>query len=90
MKKSKSSNPLLEDKNDDFAEVLEVLVDADDVAIAVGNTNDGESLPANPNLVNPVPLSMTTAGVPILAILNLYYILFINRRIIDYCLETKL
>lgn len=33
------------------------------VEIAVGKTQEGESLPANPNLVNPVPLSMTTAGV---------------------------
>lgn len=90
MKKSKSSNPLLEDKNDDLADDLEVFVDADDVAIAVGKTNDGESFPANPNLVNPVPLSMTTAGVPILAILNRSYILLINRGIIDYCLQTRL
>jgi hypothetical protein len=73
MKKSKSSNPLFEDKNDVFPDEDEDLVDfaeADDVAIAVGNTNDGESFPANPNFVNPVPLSMTTAGVPILAMMK--------------------
>ena len=40
--------------------------DAEEVAIAVGKTNEGESFPANPNFVNPVPLSMTTAGVFIL------------------------
>lgn len=32
------------------------------VAMAVGKTHEGESLPAKPSLVSPVPLSMTTAG----------------------------
>lgn len=69
MKKSKSSNPLL---------LLNALLPAlfpdfpadVAVAIAVGKTNEGESFPAKPNLVKPVPLSMTTAGVPIDAILH--------------------
>lgn len=66
MKKSKSSKPRLELKKE-LAEVedLAPLLAAVDVAIAVGKTYEGESFPANPNLVNPVPLSMTTAGVPI-------------------------
>ena len=32
------------------------------VAMAVGKTHEGESLPAKPSLVSPVPLSITTAG----------------------------
>ncbi|KAH3678462.1 hypothetical protein WICMUC_001479 [Wickerhamomyces mucosus] len=66
MKKSKSSVPLLEARK-----LLCELVDVDPntgllgaafvaaeerVAIAVGKTNDGESFPAKPNLVKPVPL----------------------------------
>lgn len=35
------------------------------VAMAVGKTNDGESLPAKPSFVRPVPLSITTAGASI-------------------------
>ncbi|KAH3664291.1 hypothetical protein OGAPHI_004643 [Ogataea philodendri] len=46
-------------KNDGFEGADGLLDDPDDlVAIAVGNTHDGESFPANPNLVRPVPLSL--------------------------------
>lgn len=63
----------LEDRNDGLegAEGFELPEEeAALVAMAVGMTQEGESLPANPSLVNPVPLSITTAGVLMLVMLN--------------------
>lgn len=76
MKKSKSSNPRFDSKKLLLALALllpepPALV----VAIAVGKTNDGESFPAKPNLVKPVPLSITTAGVPIEAMMRVVGVL---------------
>lgn len=63
IKKSKSSVPLFDDRKlcDCETPVLvgnlfDAPVPEERVAIAVGKTYDGESLPAKPNLVKPVPL----------------------------------
>ncbi|KAH3683006.1 hypothetical protein WICPIJ_006010 [Wickerhamomyces pijperi] len=64
MKKSKSSVPRLDARKFDWEEaeaeanpVVAALEEVEErVAMAVGKMKDGESLPAKPSLVKPVPL----------------------------------
>lgn len=69
-----------DDKKDGLAGAIgfDPPVDRFLVAIAVGNTHDGESLPAKPNLVKPVPLSITTAGVFMLDIVALVVVVVVE------------